>query len=80
MCSIIGINGQNVNNRLFKMLNILKHRGPDATGIYSNGKLFFNEETDICQECVDLRISIEREVVRKFNEIKHLKVHRLFLH
>ena len=25
MCSIIGINGQNVNNRLFKMLNILKH-------------------------------------------------------
>ncbi len=44
MCSIIGINGQNVNNRLFKMLNILKHRGPDATGIYSNGKLFFNEE------------------------------------
>ena len=44
MCSIIGINGQNVNNRLFEMLNILKHRGPDATGIYSNGKLFFNEE------------------------------------
>ncbi|MEE1116742.1 asparagine synthetase B [Methanosphaera sp.] len=44
MCSIIGINGQNVNNRLFKMLNILKHRGPDATGIYSNDKLFFNEE------------------------------------
>ena len=44
MCSIIGINGQNVNNRLFNMLNILKHRGPDATGIYSNGKLFFNEE------------------------------------
>jgi hypothetical protein len=31
-------------------------------------KLFFNEETHLCQECVDLRISIEREVVRKFNE------------
>lgn len=44
MCSIIGINGQNVNHLLFEMLKILKHRGPDATGIYSNGELFFNEE------------------------------------
>ena len=29
---------------------------------------------------VSTYVFIEREVVRKFNEIKHLKVHHLFLH
>lgn len=44
MCSIIGINGLNVNNQVLTMLDVLKHRGPDAKGIYLNSKLFFNEE------------------------------------
>ncbi len=43
MCSIIGIKGQNVNQKLFKMLNTLKHRGPDAVGIYSD-KIYLNNE------------------------------------
>ncbi|MBE6485697.1 MAG: asparagine synthetase B [Methanosphaera stadtmanae] len=50
MCSIIGINGQNVNNLLFEMLNILNHRGPDAKGIYANGELFFNDNINNIDE------------------------------
>ena len=43
MCSIMGINGQNVNQRLLTMLNTLKHRGPDAVGIYSD-KIYLNND------------------------------------
>ncbi len=43
MCSIIGIKGQNVNEKLFEMLNALEHRGPDARGVYSNGELYYDE-------------------------------------
>ncbi|MBR0472058.1 MAG: asparagine synthetase B [Methanosphaera sp.] len=43
MCSIIGINGINVKNHLFTMIEVLKHRGPDATGVYSNNKVYLNE-------------------------------------
>lgn len=43
MCSIIGIKGQNVNEKLFEMLNTLEHRGPDARGVYSNGELYYDE-------------------------------------
>jgi len=46
MCSIMGIKGYKVKNQLFSMIETLNHRGPDATGIYSNKKVFINEEKD----------------------------------
>ena len=43
MCGIAGINvvnkDQNVGNDLIKMLNTIKHRGPDGSGVYVSGKI-----------------------------------------
>lgn len=44
MCSIIGIKGQNSKNKIFKMIELLNHRGPDATGIYSDNKVLYNSQ------------------------------------
>jgi asparagine synthase (glutamine-hydrolysing) len=42
MCGIAGIKttvkGQNVGNDLLKMLNSIKHRGPDGSGVFVDGK------------------------------------------
>jgi asparagine synthase (glutamine-hydrolysing) len=46
MCGIAGIkaldNNQNVGFDLLKMLNSIKHRGPDGSGMYVNGKTVYN--------------------------------------
>lgn len=44
MCSIIGVNGIKVKDQLLKMVDTLKHRGPDAVGVYSNKKVYYDEE------------------------------------
>ncbi|RAP53524.1 MAG: hypothetical protein BZ138_00575, partial [Methanosphaera sp. rholeuAM270] len=46
MCSIAGIRGQHVKKQLFSMIEVLKHRGPDATGIYSNNKIYHDDIED----------------------------------
>lgn len=39
MCGIAGFSGKNAKKIVEKMLKILKHRGPDATGIYYDSKV-----------------------------------------
>ena len=43
MCSIIGIKGTDVKKRALEMIEVLKHRGPDAAGLYSDNKLYYND-------------------------------------
>lgn len=50
MCSIIGINGYNVKNQLFDMIGVLKHRGPDAIGVFSNNKIFFDDDINQAED------------------------------
>ncbi len=38
MCGIAGIIGTNSNERVKEMLNLLKHRGPDAMGIWKSNR------------------------------------------
>lgn len=38
MCGIAGIIGTNSNKRVQEMLNLLKHRGPDARGIWKSNR------------------------------------------
>ena len=38
MCGIAGIIGTNSNRRVQEMLNLLKHRGPDAMGIWKSNR------------------------------------------
>jgi asparagine synthase (glutamine-hydrolysing) len=38
MCGIAGIIGTNSNKRVQEMLSLLKHRGPDATGIWKSNR------------------------------------------
>ena len=51
MCGIAGINvvnqDQNVGNDLIKMLNTIKHRGPDGSGVYVNGKIVHDVLEDL---------------------------------
>ncbi|OED29865.1 asparagine synthetase B [Methanosphaera sp. WGK6] len=44
MCSIVGINGQNVKTQLLEMMSVLSHRGPDGQGIYSVNKIYLNDD------------------------------------
>lgn len=46
MCSIAGINGVNVKDRLLCMLDVLSHRGPDGKGVYSGTQIAYNSQTD----------------------------------
>ena len=39
MCGICGVFGQENKILIQKMLDILKHRGPDSFGIYSDEKI-----------------------------------------
>ncbi len=39
MCAIAGFIGKKALPKLLKMLRILEHRGPDATGLYYNGEI-----------------------------------------
>ena len=51
MCGIAGIKssdtGQFVGPDLLKMLNIIKHRGPDGSGVYINGKVVIGPLNDL---------------------------------
>lgn len=50
MCSIMGIVGKNVKEDMLNMLDVLSHRGPDGQGIYSDGRVYFNEEISDCTD------------------------------
>ncbi len=39
MCAITGIIGENIGDKLYNMLQTLKHRGPDKSGVYVDGKI-----------------------------------------
>lgn len=51
MCGIAGIKAvdtsQNVSVDLIKMLNSIKHRGPDGSGVYVDGKIVHNSLDDL---------------------------------
>jgi asparagine synthase (glutamine-hydrolysing) len=51
MCGIAGIKtivkGQNVGNDLLKMLNSIKHRGPDGSGVFVDGKTVYDNLQDL---------------------------------
>lgn len=79
MCSIIGIKGQNVNNLLFEMLKLLKHRGPDAKGIYSNGELFFNEDVNEKIKESDFILAHNLLSITGNNEVQPIKSGNLVL-
>ena len=50
MCSIIGVSGQGAKRDIFSMLSILGHRGPDGTGVYSNGMGLYDEKTRLIKD------------------------------
>lgn len=39
MCAIAGIKGENISQKLYKILTALEHRGPDGSGVFVDGKL-----------------------------------------
>lgn len=41
MCAIAGIRGNKVSRKLYKMLNILKHRGMDGSGVFVDGEFSY---------------------------------------
>jgi asparagine synthase (glutamine-hydrolysing) len=43
MCAIVGITGENISEKLYKMLTTLKHRGPDGSGVFVDGKLSYGD-------------------------------------
>lgn len=47
MCGIAGIKGENISNYLKEMLVLLKHRGPDDSGIWVNNHLIQGEISKI---------------------------------
>lgn len=78
MCSIIGINGFNVRNQLFDMIETLKHRGPDAVGVYSNNKIYSGK--DIAQaEDSDFMLAHNLLSIVGNNEIQPLQSGNLTL-
>lgn len=79
MCSIIGIKGQNVNKKLFEMLNILNHRGPDARGVYSNGELYIDEMISEDMENSDFILAHNLLSIVGNNEIQPIKRGNLVL-
>ncbi len=70
MCSIIGIKGQNVNEKLYEMLNTLSHRGPDARGIYSNNKIYYDDEINHDIESSDFMLAHNLLSIVGNNEIQ----------
>ncbi|MGB9936925.1 MAG: asparagine synthase (glutamine-hydrolyzing) [Methanobacterium sp.] len=47
MCGIAGLIGNEKSNNLYKMLLSLKHRGPDESGVYIDGKVVYNDLNNI---------------------------------
>lgn len=43
MCAIVGITGENISEKLYNMLTTLKHRGPDGSGVFVDGKLSYGD-------------------------------------
>ncbi|PKL66618.1 MAG: asparagine synthase (glutamine-hydrolyzing) [Methanobacteriales archaeon HGW-Methanobacteriales-1] len=43
MCGIVGIVGDNISNDLKEMLDLLKHRGPDDSGLWINNQLIHGD-------------------------------------
>jgi asparagine synthase (glutamine-hydrolysing) len=43
MCAIAGIFGENINYQLLQMLISMKHRGPDASGVFVDGKMAYGD-------------------------------------
>jgi len=47
MCAIAGIFGENINSQLLQMLISMKHRGPDASGVFVDGKISHGNLEDL---------------------------------
>jgi asparagine synthase (glutamine-hydrolysing) len=47
MCGIAGIIGENIASALHSMLISLKHRGPDGSGVFVDGKLAYGSLSDL---------------------------------
>jgi len=43
MCAIVGVKGENISRELYEMLTTLKHRGPDGSGVFIDGKLSYGD-------------------------------------
>ncbi len=42
MCGIAGITGDNISEKLYKMLISIKHRGPDGSGVFVDNKVIYD--------------------------------------
>ena len=42
MCGIAGITGDNISEKLYKMIISIKHRGPDGSGAFVNNKVIYD--------------------------------------
>ncbi|MBI4812889.1 MAG: asparagine synthase (glutamine-hydrolyzing) [Methanobacterium sp.] len=47
MCAITGIIGENIGDKLYNMLITLKHRGPDKSGVFVDGKISHGNLKDL---------------------------------
>lgn len=47
MCAITGIIGENIGDKLYNMLLTLKHRGPDKSGVFVDGKISQGDLKDL---------------------------------
>jgi len=47
MCGIAGINGINISKKLCDMLVSLKHRGPDGSGVFVDGNIYYGNLNNI---------------------------------
>ncbi|EKF85052.1 asparagine synthase (glutamine-hydrolyzing) [Methanobacterium formicicum] len=47
MCAITGIIGENIGDKLYNMLLTLKHRGPDKSGVFVDGKISHGNLEDL---------------------------------
>lgn len=43
MCAIVGIKGENITSCLKRMMVSLKHRGPDGSGVFVDGKIIHGD-------------------------------------
>ena len=47
MCGIAGIMGTNISKKLYDMLISLKHRGPDGSGAFVDGDVYYGDLNDL---------------------------------
>lgn len=50
MCSIIAIHGKFKEDNIIDTLKVLKHRGPDGFGIYTDDKIYYNSSEFIIED------------------------------